>query len=672
MATNKNIKTYDINTVFAEYNSFLNAEKEKAEADINALNDEINALNENLNKLTIKATTRNTRLTSAKRKLTKETNKLANFPVLKDEEIVSINEEIAHIQDLTKSYIALYNLSDEVKATNNFEAIKQELFDIKPNPGEHLKDLKDKLTENDKMLLARKEIEINIANINIEIASIENEETVIENTKKDIETKKEDISKLNNSYADNIDNFKAFLKENKLSTIHAEEIYSNNNHQFTVNEVKFRKMHDFRDAFIKKVLIPAAVTGAGIGMGVSALATSGLIGGSSFLEIIPVMSNMAITNTITIAAGTAAGAAAAVIVIGAKNWLTRKHYDFWYKSGYKNYEYYTADKNALSLESLPISKLIEKIKNTNQTVLKSKGLKKHFLNAINRNRIHHVEKVTKQLASKFNRYYKDASLTDDVKIRELKPIYEIYEKIEDLFLNDIEGSKSHILLTCKETKKHTHKSMFENVDIYRNLNACLNVKNLKPNTKNPIKTKEQKVEFGLELINGKKRLIPHMFDYEKLIDFDPKDIEVVDRKLNDDGTITITLADGTSETFNVKEIGINPIKSIKSTPAQKVVKYVDDTKKIIKTPKATKNFDEIYSMRSDIHKMLQDKETVKGLKLTYTTRTINNLMDTLNTWLTINGTEEISKLALKGNTKKLYEECKLIVKETKAEDYATV
>ena len=672
MATNKNIKTYDINTVFAEYNSFLNAKKEKAEADINSLNDEINALNENLNKLNIKATTRSTRLTSAKRKLTKETNKLANFPVLKDEEIVSINEEIAHIQDLTKSYIALYNLSDEVKTTNNFEAIKQELFDIKPTPGEHLKDLKDKLSENEKNLVAHIEIETKIANINIEIASIENEENEIESIKKSIDAKNEEIAKLNVSYVDNIDNFKAFLKQNKLSTIHAEVIYAKNNHHFTENDVKFRKMHGFRDAFIKKVLIPGAVTGAGIGMGVSALATSGLIGGSSFLEFIPIMSNMAITNTITIAAGTAAGALAASTVILAKNWLTRKHYDIWYKSGYKNYEYYTADKNALSLESLPISKLIEKIKNTNQTVLKSKGLKKHFLNAINRNRIHHVEKVAKQLTSKFNRYYKDASLTDDVKIRELKPIYEIYEKIEDLFINDIEGSKSHILLTCKETKKHTHKSMFENVDIYRNLNACLNVKNSKPNTKNPIKTKEQKVEFGLKLINGEKRLIPQMIDYENLVNIDHKAIEVVGRELGEDNTITLKLADGTETKFDIKEIGINPVKSIKQTSAQTVVTYDDNSKKTIKNFTATKNFDEIYSMRSDIHKMLQDKETVKGLKLTYATRTINNLIDTLNTWLTINSSEEISKLALKGNCKKLYEECKQTVKGTKAEDYVTV
>lgn len=672
MATNKNIKTYDINTVFAEYNSFLNAKKEKAEADINSLNDEINALNENLNKLNIKATTRSTRLTSAKRKLTKETNKLANFPVLKDEEIVSINEEIAHIQDLTKSYIALYNLSDEVKATNNFEAIKKELFDIKPNPGEHLKDLKDKLSENEKNLVAHIEIETKIANINIEIASIENEENEIESIKKSIDAKNVEIAKLNVSYVDNIDNFKAFLKQNKLSTIHAEEIYSKNSHHFTENDVKFRKMHGFRDAFIKKVLIPGALTGAGIGMGVSALATSGLIGGSSFLEFIPVMSNMAITNGLTIAAGTAAGALAASTVILAKNWLTRKHYDIWYKSGYKNYEYYTADKNALSLESLPISKLIEKIKNTNQTVLKSKGLKKHFLNAINRNRIHHVEKVAKQLTSKFNRYYKDASLTDDVKIRELKPIYEIYEKIEDLFINDIEGSKSHILLTCKETKKHTHKSMFENVDIYRNLNACLNVKNSNPNTKNPIKTKEQKVEFGLELINGKKRLIPQMIDYENLVNIDHKAIEVVGRELGEDNTITLKLADGTETKFDIKEIGINPVKSIKQTSAQTVVTYDDNSKKTIKNFTGTKNFDEIYSMRSDIHKMLQDKETVKGLKLTYATRTINNLIDTLNTWLTTNSSEEISKLALKGNCKKLYEECKQTVKGTKAEDYVTV
>lgn len=672
MATNKNIKTYDINTVFAEYNSFLNAKKEKAEADINSLNDEINALNENLNKLNIKATTRSTRLTSAKRKLTKETNKLANFPVLKDEEIVSINEEIAHIQDLTKSYIALYNLSDEIKASNNFEAIKQELFDIKPNPGEHLKDLKDKLSENEKNLVAHIEIETKIANINIEIASIENEENEIESIKKSIDAKNVEIAKLDVSYVDNIDNFKAFLKQNKLSTIHAEEIYSKNSHHFTENDVKFRKMHGFRDAFIKKVLIPGALTGAGVGMGVSALATSGLIGGSSFLEFIPVMSNMAITNGLTIAAGTAAGALAASTVILAKNWLTRKHYDIWYKSGYKNYEYYTADKNALSLESLPISKLIEKIKNTNQTVLKSKGLKKHFLNAINRNRIHHVEKVAKQLTSKFNRYYKDASLTDDVKIRELKPIYEIYEKIEDLFINDIEGSKSHILLTCKETKKHTHKSMFENVDIYRNLNACLNVKNSNPNTKNPIKTKEQKVEFGLELINGKKRLIPQMIDYENLVNIDHKAIEVVGRELGEDNTITLKLADGTETKFDIKEIGINPVKSIKQTPAQTVVTYDDNSKKTIKNFTGTKNFDEIYSMRSDIHKMLQDKETVKGLKLTYATRTINNLIDTLNTWLTTNSSEEISKLALKGNCKKLYEECKQTVKGTKAEDYATV
>ena len=180
------------------------------------------------------------------------------------------------------------------------------------------------------------------------------------------------------------------------------------------------------------------------------------------------------------------------------------------------------------------------------------------------------------------------------------------------------------------------------------------------------------MEFGLKLINGEKRLIPQMIDYENLVNIDHKAIEVVGRELGEDNTITLKLADGTETKFDIKEIGINPVKSIKQTSAQTVVTYDDNSKKTIKNFTATKNFDEIYSMRSDIHKMLQDKETVKGLKLTYATRTINNLIDTLNTWLTINSSEEISKLALKGNCKKLYEECKQTVKGTKAEDYVTV
>ena len=136
---------------------------------------------------------------------------------------------------------------------------------------------------------------------------------------------------LDSDYVSDLEGFKFFLKDNGFSTLHAEEIYSylrnpeENNLVMDKQTLKFRKTNPKRDYFIKKILIPTAITTAGIGAAVGAILSSGLIGGSTIMGIIPVSGTPGLTMTATSIVGALAGLASTPIVLKAKRAITKAH-----------------------------------------------------------------------------------------------------------------------------------------------------------------------------------------------------------------------------------------------------------------------------------------------------------------------------------------------------------
>ena len=279
-----------------------------------------------------------------------------------------------------------------------------------------------------------------------------------------------------------LDNFKLFLKANKLSTIHAEEIYQlyngeSNSLSLKENSFKIRKTHPKRDTFIKKVVIPTALTSAAIGAGIGLIAASGLIGGSTILGLIPVSATPGVTATAVSIVGAATGLALTPSIIAIKGAITKAHYKTWYKTAKRNLKDY---KSGVDIEALPIKTLMDRIEKTNHKILNTKkglwltapfrSFRRHILNKINRNRIHHVEAYTKDLVKMFHTLDHNNFQGKEEAIR---PIYELLKQVDSFVSKNVRESKLHTLLTCKDSSKHTHKSMIENVDIFANLKTYI-------------------------------------------------------------------------------------------------------------------------------------------------------------------------------------------------------
>ncbi len=436
MATKNKKITYDINELFEEYTSSLGLSLSEKK--------ELSNLNLKLQeKLSIKLTLEQD-LIVIQSEVDNIDDKRSNEEIL---------NEINEIQDIVDN-----NQTDDI--LNVFQSDSLEAS---------LKMAYDRIATLDEILAKHDELRVTQDNID----NLSNEIDELLTRKAELETKQE------NSSVDNVENFTSFLKNKKLSTIHAEEIY---NHYYNPtqnplmledNNFKMRKSHPKRDAFIKKVLIPAMVTGAGVGAVIGAIAGSGLIGGSLVLGFIPVSGTPGLTAIATSMVGAVAGLVATPIVIKAKNALTRAYYKMAYKGAKKNLKEY---KNGASLDSLYISRLIEKIQKTKQEILKmNQGnwltrkftfIPKHIKNAVNRNRIHHLEAYTKELVDMYN----IIELNNvDNKNERLKPIYDLLKHVESFVSNDIAESKLNAMLTCKNSKKHSHASTIENVDIFATL-----------------------------------------------------------------------------------------------------------------------------------------------------------------------------------------------------------
>ena len=293
----------------------------------------------------------------------------------------------------------------------------------------------------------------------------------------------EDLNELYPEGEVTLENFTKYLGDNGYSTAHAEELfayYQNpnvDNLKLDKHSFKIRKTHPKRDAFIKKGLIPATLTGTAIGGAIGAIAASGLVGGSTVLGFIPVSGTPGLTALATATVGFGAGLIATPAVLIAKRQLGKAYYSAKYKSAKANLKDY---ESGIELEDLKITQLINKIEQTKQSILSTnegskwtalfRSIKKHSLNTINRNRIHHVEAYTKDLA----KMYKTISAgKDEDKEVKLQPIAELLLQVNDFLSKDMLDSKINALLTCDNKGKHSHEVTIENVDIYATLDTVL-------------------------------------------------------------------------------------------------------------------------------------------------------------------------------------------------------
>ncbi len=348
-----------------------------------------------------------------------------------------------------------------------------------------------------------------------------------------------DFTKLYNDFIDSdyipdLEGFKMFLEENNFSTKHAEELFSyfqnpkDTKLVMDKKSLKFRKTNPKRDYFIKKVLIPTAITSAGIGAAAGAILSSGLIGGSTVLGIIPVSGTPGLTMMATATVGGLAGLASTPIVLKAKRALTNLHYKVWYKTAKKNLKEY---ENGVAIESLHITDLINKVQQTKKSILKTnhgswftapfRFVKRHYLNTINRNRIHHIEAYTEDLVKKFRTIELNNIENKNAK---LKSMYELLSQVDEFVSKDVLESKLYAMLTCKESNnKHIHRSLIENADIFSTLKiyidavseADLNQTNKKSSKlKQTAKNLKNKNDKAAEIVNGDRLIARLVARYE--------------------------------------------------------------------------------------------------------------------------------------------------------------
>ena len=479
-----------------------------------------------------------------------------------------------------------------------------------------------------------------------------------------------------------IENFKAFLEQNGFATTHAEEIFEYlNDHSKALkvdkNSFKLRKRHPVRDAVIKKGLIPASVVGAGIGSVLGYIASSGLVGGSTIWGIIPVSGTPGLTALATTMVGGVAGLALTPVVIKTKDEAVKLYYKARYKSAKTNLKDF---ENGTKLENLPITDLMNKVENTKHSILQmsqgnwfTKTLKfvpKHILNTINRNRIHHIEKYTKDLMSIYANI-DNSNLSVGEKAEKLKPIYELLTQVEDFVGKDVAESKLHALLTCDQEGNHSHKATIENIDIFANLKIYLDTVGLETNkkakvvqekqAKKTIKNLKQKTSTAAQILDG-ERLIPRMLDYEATyakFNNTTKTEYAVTSVVTTDNDSKYILKFDSGKSVVVNKSDINPdidIEKVKVGKSKIIITYVDgSTSEILKPVRITP---EIETARRVMYtKITEDKEFITSLKETYDIRTINTLASKLKQWIN-NPTQRIP---LTGKSRELYKEVMAVV-----------
>ena len=480
MATKKNIElTYDIEKLFEDFTTSRGlSEDEQSELaqlkdDIARIEEDANTILDEFNPIKISAHTQIMKGFEDERESFELLEKYTRFIDLTNKASTGLSTE--ETDEFTRISSEISKKKTEIQniraAFASLEAMKEavELYKQATSSTNV-----DKIVENFIEFVDDESIKSTYTNLKTNLDNCNNEITSLKTRVDELELKAATSSDCS------LENFKDYLKSKDLSTVHAEEIYNYFYNEIDLkmekNSIKIRKgekkFQPIRDQAIKKGLIPTAITSAAIGGVVSSVATSGLSAGSKILNLIPVMSSQALTTAVTATIGVGAGLVLTPVVFYAKNKLTKAHYNLWYKNAKENLSEY---ENGTELEDLPITKLMLKIQNTKHKILKlnsgnwfTKALKfvpKHILNAVNRNRIHHVEAYTQDLFKMFM----NKQRTEE----EISKIYDLIKTVENFVDLDSFESKLNAMLTCKENGKHTHKSTIENIDIYANLKIAL-------------------------------------------------------------------------------------------------------------------------------------------------------------------------------------------------------
>lgn len=406
---------------------------------------------------------------------------------------------------------------------------------------------------------------------------------------------RESISHTNATTGD-IESFKNFLTNNNFSTVHAAELYElyknpNSKLTLTKDDFQLRKQHPKRDKLLKKFVAPTAITAGVVGIASGAIAASKLIAGSKWL-FVTITSNPAVNFLSAALPGAAIGAVTALATIKLKDAFTKLYY---------NKKYGNAEKALNEPESAKLFELIEKIENTKDDILDlrkgssnlfarfGRGVKRTFKNIVNRNRIHHVEAITKELVEKFNTISKNEELSVDKKLETLTPIYGLLSKINAFYSKDIKKSKVFAMLNCKEKdENHSHKETIENLDIYAKLSMYLEKMNetIAPSARtkkkvfNQIKVDTKKQNIVAErLLNGEEVTNLVTKKYLQLVQASNKINTPKSKMISSFSVINnelkVTFADGKTSTYRVENC--EKISKVESVNLGKIllITYVD-------------------------------------------------------------------------------------------------
>ena len=291
-----------------------------------------------------------------------------------------------------------------------------------------------------------------------------------------VSTDKEKLSELFNFVYDNdsiiedsLDHSKAGVLQDIVATALIERVTLNVKNaeniveKYTLgdNNPKLKKMKRKSAWVAKKIGIPTLITTAlttvagGVIGGIASLAGSSIFWSGNILVAISSLAGI----------GLVSGLVLTPTIIIAKNALTRAHYRLWYGRSKKNFKMIQnanvteASKVAEQLKDLPIVKLMNKIKNTEETLIeyaKSKNpFKKmlaYFMRKTNRNRMHAAFGFVNRLQQE----------TDRTKTKEAFDKYNtVLEYISQEFSNNM---TDNLRLSFEKSTGRRHK-VLQNYDI---------------------------------------------------------------------------------------------------------------------------------------------------------------------------------------------------------------
>ncbi len=497
------------------------------------------------------------------------------------------------------------------------------------------------------------------------------------------------ISQLNNEFVsflsrqsgadadNNLANFTTFLQSASLSTAHAQEIYeymTGAKKKLEISNFRMRKLQPKRDFFLKKVLVPTAVTSALIGGTAGAITASQLPGGATALGIIPVSATPGLTLMSTALVGATAGLLLTPALILTKNALVKGYYSLMYKSADKN----LSDlESGVNIDALPISKLMSKVEETSHKIYNLNNgnwfqrTGAHFLNMINRNRIHHIEKVTSNLCLAHRKSDMDLivarSAGDTARAKTLEgtktKITKILRAIDGFMTKNIEESKLSALLSCKNSGPHAHTAMVENVDIFASIKIHGDaISDDKPISEATVRVKNiaTKQSVAQDLMKG-TRIFPKMIN---------PNMWLVGRYEKHTDKIRLISQDGTN-VVEFQDTYVNPakgIEAVETTTKGIVVYYDDNTSTLIpKFKKASNeeiiNIEAIYDALTDPTYLASIQKRPKsytdkndGTKHQYnTSAVITSLTSSMASWLATPVKPEFITTPMTDEEKKLYQ-----------------